>query len=318
MHLFIKPHLISLYQVIYQLSNVKGYCWATNKKLSTMIRNSSTRTITRGINELELEGFITVEGEGKARRIRITGKIAEFSLTFDEDPTQTNTSMLDELNVDKNGDQHRQILQPTWTNTVGNVDKNDALQEDETGLTALDGKPSQPSNKVLLNNNKEIKNKLEESEAKASLSSDLSFEPIVVTKKKRSYTKRKGQSHLPLTEDEIKLQEELKVLFASEVFRPAWELFVRHRKTMKAPLTRDSANLTLKELLKLSGSNPIKAVAVLNQTVMNGWKGLFPVKDDKVDKTRKNSGWLDPSLDNRPERKLKVIDLGNDDEKINQ
>lgn len=318
MHRHIPWGCMALYQMIYQLSNVKGYCWATNKKLSEM-GNKSTRTITRGIAELQLEGFISVEGEGKARKIRITGKLHELEIVIDDvpftEPTQTGSSMLDEMNVDKFGNQHRQILH---TNIDNFGDQHRQIlhgDESEKGLNALGGMPSGAPSELLINyNNKEIiinkKHEAkalckEESEADAS-PSVFSFTPVM--KQKRSYKKRQKKSDQPLSEEEKNLQEQLQVLISSEAFKPAWDSFVRHRKSLKAPLTRESANLVLKELLKLSGSDPIKAIAVLNQTIMNGWKGLFPVKDDKNTK-----GVV--FQDTREERKLKVIDLSDNDNK---
>lgn len=59
--------------------------------------------------------------------------------------------------------------------------------------------------------------------------------------------------------------------------REEWDGFVEMRKKGKTPLTERAFNLAISELDKLrsQGQDP---ATVLNQSVMNGWKGLFPVK----------------------------------------
>lgn len=57
----------------------------------------------------------------------------------------------------------------------------------------------------------------------------------------------------------------------------AWGQFVEFRRK-KAPLTDRAAELAIAELaeLRAQGHNP---VAVINQSILNGWRGLFALKD---------------------------------------
>lgn len=57
----------------------------------------------------------------------------------------------------------------------------------------------------------------------------------------------------------------------------ALEGFVEMRKKAKAPLTERAIKLALKELDKLAGTDE-KKIAVVNQSVVNGWKGFYPLK----------------------------------------
>ena len=57
----------------------------------------------------------------------------------------------------------------------------------------------------------------------------------------------------------------------------ALEGFVEMRKKAKAPLTERAIKLALKELDKLAGTDE-KKIAVVNQSVVNGWKGVYPLK----------------------------------------
>ena len=58
----------------------------------------------------------------------------------------------------------------------------------------------------------------------------------------------------------------------------AWQQFVEFRKR-KAPLTARAAELAIAELGKLrdQGHDP---VAVINQSILNGWRGLFALKEN--------------------------------------
>lgn len=54
--------------------------------------------------------------------------------------------------------------------------------------------------------------------------------------------------------------------------------YENHRKKIKAPLTERALDLALKKLEELApGDTPTK-VEIINQSIMNGWKGLFALK----------------------------------------
>ncbi len=71
----------------------------------------------------------------------------------------------------------------------------------------------------------------------------------------------------------------------SWVPKEAWEAFVRMRSHIKAPLTDNAKTLTLRDLSKLrdDGHDP---QTVLEESVKNSWRGLFPPKE----KTNGNRG----------------------------
>lgn len=56
-----------------------------------------------------------------------------------------------------------------------------------------------------------------------------------------------------------------------------WQAFLDHRRCIKAPMSEIAQQraITMLERLRDEGQNPD---AVLNQSIVNGWKGLFPVK----------------------------------------
>jgi hypothetical protein len=57
-----------------------------------------------------------------------------------------------------------------------------------------------------------------------------------------------------------------------------WQTYLDHRRCIKAPMSEVAQQraITALERLRLEGQDP---EAVLNQSIVNGWKGLFPVKD---------------------------------------
>jgi len=57
----------------------------------------------------------------------------------------------------------------------------------------------------------------------------------------------------------------------------SWEAFLEMRKAIRAPITERAGEMLIRSLegLRADGENP---AAVLDQSTMNNWKGLFPVK----------------------------------------
>lgn len=58
-------------------------------------------------------------------------------------------------------------------------------------------------------------------------------------------------------------------------FNEAWKMFLDHRKEIKRPLKPTGIKLMLK---KLAENEPDIAAAMLEQSIENGWQGIFPLK----------------------------------------
>ena len=52
------------------------------------------------------------------------------------------------------------------------------------------------------------------------------------------------------------------------------------RKKIKSPMTDRAIILMLKKLDDLASDDETK-IAILNQSILNSWKGIFPLKDNK-------------------------------------
>ena len=85
------------------------------------------------------------------------------------------------------------------------------------------------------------------------------------------------------TKKKIQKEKPLDVLIAGYSQNPdlldALRGFVEMRKEKKAPLTEHALSLLLKKLDGLGHSDAEKA-EIVNQSVMNSWKGLFPLKQE--------------------------------------
>ena len=59
----------------------------------------------------------------------------------------------------------------------------------------------------------------------------------------------------------------------------ALEGFIEMRKTKKAPLTERALRLNLSKLDKI-GNNDVEKIEIVNESVMRGWLGFFPLKQE--------------------------------------
>ena len=104
----------------------------------------------------------------------------------------------------------------------------------------------------------------------------------VSTKEQRGY--QRGNSEGTTTKEcknEKNEKNNNKVFFPNdELLDSAFKDFVEMRKRIKAPLTDRAITLSINNLNKLSGGDNELAIAIINQTVMNGWKGFYPLKGD--------------------------------------
>ena len=56
--------------------------------------------------------------------------------------------------------------------------------------------------------------------------------------------------------------------------------FENHRKQLGKPLSDDGRRLLMQELQNMAGSEE-ERIAILNQSIMNGWSGIFPLREKK-------------------------------------
>ena len=71
--------------------------------------------------------------------------------------------------------------------------------------------------------------------------------------------------------------------------RGALRDYIQMRTAIRKKITNRGLELAFKELDKLA-STDVEKVAIINQSIMNSWQGLFPLKNNQHG-TRKNDGW---------------------------
>ena len=57
--------------------------------------------------------------------------------------------------------------------------------------------------------------------------------------------------------------------------------FLEHRKKLKSPMTATALELAVKKANKLAGGDTQVVKAIFEQSMMNGWKGVFPLTKEK-------------------------------------
>jgi len=62
-------------------------------------------------------------------------------------------------------------------------------------------------------------------------------------------------------------------------FVKAWKDFKEMRKKIKKPMTNKAEELIINKLNKLSDNENIQ-IAILNQSIMNSWQGVYPLKEN--------------------------------------
>lgn len=82
----------------------------------------------------------------------------------------------------------------------------------------------------------------------------------------------------------------------NESLNQAFTDYVEMRKQIKKPMTDRAVELAMKKLKELStlpfsdSMDNELAIQILNQSIMNGWQGLFPLKEQKANYQYKKGG----------------------------
>lgn len=70
--------------------------------------------------------------------------------------------------------------------------------------------------------------------------------------------------------------------------------FVNYRKAKKKPILKESMEAFLKKLTKLGNGNEAAMIEILDNSIANGWQGIFELKQNgKQGNTNSNQASLD-------------------------
>jgi phage replication O-like protein O len=110
-----------------------------------------------------------------------------------------------------------------------------------------------------------------------------------LTKEKRPFGSSLSTLGQSLTKDTLTKEKRFKDHMKSDHF-PEWvplkefEAYKKMRRTIRKPLTSEAELLVFKKLerLQAQGYNPID---ILNQSILNSWQGIFPIKKEKKEES---------------------------------
>ena len=78
--------------------------------------------------------------------------------------------------------------------------------------------------------------------------------------------------------DKKNKKKEPKVFSDDSSLNEAILSFIEFRKSIKKPMTDHAVKLLLKKLNEMTGNIP-EQIEIINQSIMNGWQGVFPLKE---------------------------------------
>ncbi|MCP5069243.1 MAG: YdaU family protein [bacterium] len=117
----------------------------------------------------------------------------------------------------------------------------------------------------------------------------------------RAVRKRTGGKKKPTAEQLIVavLDKSMEPALDTTTVRAAWMEYERHRREKRTTLTKTARPKALAKLVTLSGGVPDLAVRILEQSVANGWTGLFALGGPKANGSSEPSQTGSPYLDKR-------------------
>lgn len=104
----------------------------------------------------------------------------------------------------------------------------------------------------------------------------------------KSKSKRKSKSidiKRNTKEKNVSLSDVLEGQVPDEKLKKAFVDFIEMRKLIKKPLTPQALKLAIGKVSELSGGDVEKAVQIIDQSVLNNWQGLYPIKDDTASRS---------------------------------
>lgn len=103
----------------------------------------------------------------------------------------------------------------------------------------------------------------------------------------------------------VKNRKEIKnnIYTDSTELNEALTAFMEHRKKIKKPMTEHAVKLTISKLNKMT-ADVSEQIQILNQSIENGWQGVFPLKTDEKVQSKPKS-----KFNNAPERNYDMKDL---------
>jgi len=96
----------------------------------------------------------------------------------------------------------------------------------------------------------------------------------------RGFPASRGHYYNPNTNIKNKKNKKRNGILPDYISEDLWHDFKEHRKELKSCMTERAEKLLIKKIDKMSGKKPDIAKALIEQSIENGWKGIFPLKEN--------------------------------------
>ena len=115
---------------------------------------------------------------------------------------------------------------------------------------------------------------------------DSSINNSSINNNKKEKEKKKTKKEPTQTE----IDEVINAYTSNEELKATLIEFVKFRKSIKRVMTTRALELLIKKLDKLSNDDNTK-IEILNESIMNGWNGIFPLKDNSTPINKNKGGF---------------------------
>ena len=96
-------------------------------------------------------------------------------------------------------------------------------------------------------------------------------------------------SDVPVIQSESKSESESESYTGDTRLDDALQEYIKFRRQIKKPMTDRAIQLAIGKLEKMT-DDINERIAIIDQSIMNGWQGLFPLKDDDKSKSGNMQG----------------------------
>ena len=109
--------------------------------------------------------------------------------------------------------------------------------------------------------------------------------------------KEKGKKKTKKEPTQTEIDEVINAYTSNEELKATLIEFVKFRKSIKRVMTTRALELLIKKLDKLANDDNTK-IEILNESIMNGWNGIFPLKDNSTPNNKNKGGFNNESRSN--------------------
>ena len=159
---------------------------------------------------------------------------------------------------------------------------------------------NKPDNKPYDNINKKEKEENSNEKAKSIENGQMSLNCPDKTPLKAEEDidkKEKGKKKTKKEPTQTEIDEVINAYTSNEELKATLIEFVKFRKSIKRVMTTRALELLIKKLDKLANDDNTK-IEILNESIMNGWNGIFPLKDNSTPNNKNKGGFNNESRSN--------------------